>query len=72
MRLSWSNPSGIAAALLLACPEEDRLALDHARLTELVLALPGFDGSTAAPSAQTLDHIRWTWMRLADEGFHAA
>jgi FeS assembly protein IscX len=67
MRLSWSNLPGIAAALLEAYPDADRLALNHDRLLEIILALPGFDDAPAPAQPKCLDHILWTWMRLADD-----
>jgi FeS assembly protein IscX len=67
MRLSWSNLSGIAAALLETYPDADRLALNHDCLLQLIRALPGFADVTVTPPPKCLDHILWTWMRLADE-----
>jgi FeS assembly protein IscX len=69
MRLSWSNQTDIAAALLEAYPDADRLSLNHDRLLHLILALPAFSDATVPPRPACLDHILWTWMRLAD-GFH--
>ncbi len=66
MRLSWTNQSDIASALLVAHPERDRLALSHENLRELIVALPGFEGPRQPPQPECLDHILWTWMRLAD------
>lgn len=66
MPLSWSNPAGIAAALLQAYPETDRLSLSREQLLQLIRALPGFTDQTPPPGPAWLDHIRWTWMRLAD------
>jgi FeS assembly protein IscX len=66
MRLSWSHQADVAAALLEAYPETDRLALNHDRLLKLILALPGFDDLPSPPRAACLDHILWTWMRLSD------
>ena len=64
--LNWKDTHALAAALHAAYPGEDRQALTSARVAELVRSLPDFLGSTDAPSAQHLDHLRWTWMRIAD------
>lgn len=69
MRLSWSNQTDIAAALMKAYPDMDRLSLTPDYLLRLIQALPEFSDSSPPPHAKSLDHIRWTWMRLADEGF---
>lgn len=66
MRLTWSKPADIAAALLAAYPAADRLSLDHARLTHMISSLPGFDDTSVPQQPAQLDHILWTWMRLAD------
>ena len=66
MRLSWSNQKDIAAALLEAYPDMDRLSLNHDRLLQIIHTLPGFDDAPVPPSPACLDHILWTWMRLAD------
>ena len=66
MRLSWSNQMDIAAALVEAYPEMDRLSLNHDRLLQLIHALPAFDDAPFPPQPICLDHILWTWMRLAD------
>lgn len=66
MRLSWATPKEIAAALLATHPDADRVALSPENLLSLIQALPAFDDGSAPPP-QMLDHIRWTWMRLADE-----
>lgn len=66
MRLSWSNQKDIAAALLGAYPDIDRLSLDHDHLLQLIHALPAFDDAPVPPQAACLDHILWTWMRLSD------
>jgi FeS assembly protein IscX len=68
MRLSWSNSTAIAAALLEACPETERLSLTHEKLLRLIHALPAFDDQPIPPQPKYLDHILWTWMRLADDG----
>lgn len=67
MGLSWANSVDIATALLEAYPETDRLALNHDRLLPLILALPGFNDTRMPPQPKYLDHILWTWMRLADD-----
>lgn len=67
MPLSWSNQAEIAAALLREYPETDRLSLDHGRLLQMILSLPGFQDTPAPPQPACLDHILWTWMRLADD-----
>jgi FeS assembly protein IscX len=67
MRLSWANQKDIAAALLGAYPDIDRLSLNHDHLLQLIHSLPAFDDAPAPPRAACLDHILWTWMRLADE-----
>jgi FeS assembly protein IscX len=69
MPLSWSNQADIAAALLKKYPETDRLSLGHERLLELVLSLPGFKDASRPPQPACLDHILWTWMRLAGADF---
>lgn len=66
MQLFWSDQADIAAALLKAYPETDRLSLSHDRLLDLVLSLPDFKGEAVPPKPSYLDHILWTWMRLAD------
>ena len=38
MRLSWANQTEIAAALLEAYPDVDRLSSNHDRLLQLILA----------------------------------
>ncbi|MBU6474947.1 MAG: Fe-S cluster assembly protein IscX [Alphaproteobacteria bacterium] len=67
-RLSWSNQKDIAAALLAVHPAADRLSLSHEGLLDLILALPGFADAAVPPQPECLDHILWTWMRLADSG----
>lgn len=67
MRLSWSNQKDIAAALLASYPDMDRLSLDHDHLLQLIHALPAFSDTPVPPRTACLDHILWTWMRLADE-----
>jgi FeS assembly protein IscX len=71
MRLSWSDQTDIAAALLEACPDTDRLSLNHHRLLQLIHALPDFNDAPAPPRPACLDHILWTWMRLADDDIQA-
>lgn len=71
MLLSWSRPADIAAALLQAYPEMDRLSLGRDHLLRLILALPGFHDRPEPPQPANLDHILWTWMRLADVDFSA-
>lgn len=68
MQLSWSNQADIAAALLETYPDADRLSLGHERLLRLILSLPQFKGTETPPQPACLDHILWTWMRLADAG----
>jgi FeS assembly protein IscX len=68
MRLSWSNSADIAAALLEAHPETERLSLSHEKLLQLIRTLPGFIDKPVPPQPKYLDHILWTWMRLADGG----
>ena len=65
MRLSWSNQTDIAAALLEAYPDIDRLSLNHDRLLQLIHTLPAFDDAAVPSRPVYLDHILWTWMRLA-------
>ena len=65
MRLTWSNQADIAAALHDAHPEMDRLSLPHNELLRLILALPGFEDTSVPPLPACLDHILWTWMRMA-------
>lgn len=66
MPLLWSDQNRIAQALLDAYPETDRLSLTSSKLLSLIRALPHFAGGTEVPSQRVLDHILWTWMRLAD------
>jgi len=66
MQLSWSNQADIAAILLRTYPDADRLSLTHERLLKLILSLPDFNDAPAPPKPACLDHILWTWMRLAD------
>jgi FeS assembly protein IscX len=67
MQLSWSHPAEIAAALLKAHPEADRLSLKRDHLTRLIISLPGFKDGSKPPKPEFLDHILWTWMRLAEQ-----
>jgi FeS assembly protein IscX len=69
MQLSWSHQADIAAALLKKYPETDRLSLGHDRLLKLILSLPEFKDSSTPPKPAYLDHILWTWMRLAGADF---
>lgn len=69
MQLTWSTPAEIATALLAAYPEMDRLSLSREQILALVLTLPSFHDSGTPPQPACLDHILWTWMRLADSGF---
>lgn len=71
MRLTWSDPSGIAMALSKAYPEQDRLALELGSLKNMIETLPGFDGAGAPPPQDQLRHILWTWMRIS-EGMRGA
>jgi len=66
--LTWSDSAAVAAALARAHPCTERLSLTPEDLRRRVLALPGFFGSEDPPSPKILDHILWTWMRLADGG----
>ena len=66
-QLMWSKSAEIAAALLCAYPDVSRLALTREQLLEMVVSLPDFADAPQAPSTRYLDHILWTWMRLADE-----
>lgn len=65
--LTWTNPIGIAQALLREHPEQDRLSLSGEALRVLVVALPGFSDSVAPPKPAYLDAVRWAWMRIADD-----
>lgn len=67
MHLSWQQQDGIAKALLQAYPEQDRLALGHEDLRQLIVALPGFQDDPYPPGEAWLSKILWTWMRLAHE-----
>jgi FeS assembly protein IscX len=69
MPLTWSNQADIAAALLKKYPETDRLSLRHDQLLKLILSLPEFKDSSTPPKPACLDHILWTWMRLAGAEF---
>lgn len=60
----------MAAALAVACPDVDRLALDAAGLRALIASVVR-DVNAAALSDDDLQAIKWTWMRYADEGFPA-
>lgn len=66
--LTWTNPVGLAQALLRKYPEQDRLALSGEALRRLVVALPGFADGDYPPKAAYLDAVRWAWMRIADDG----
>ena len=66
MRLSWLNQADIAAALFEAYPDVERLSLNHDHLLRLILSLPAFSDTPVPPRPACLDHILWTWMRLAD------
>jgi FeS assembly protein IscX len=66
MRLSWSNQTDIAAALIGAYPDVDRLSLDHDHLLQLIRSLPAFNDTPVPPRSTCLDNVLWTWMRLAD------
>lgn len=72
MHLSWDQQDGIAKALLMAYPDEDRLALGHEDLRRLIVALPGFQDDPHPPGEAWLQKILWTWMRLAHEALDAA
>lgn len=67
MRLSWSKQAEISAALCEAYPDVDRLSLSHDHLLRLIWALPDFEDTPSPPKLACLDHILWTWMRLADD-----
>ncbi|MBI3441632.1 MAG: Fe-S cluster assembly protein IscX [Proteobacteria bacterium] len=69
MQLSWSNSAGIATALLEVYPDTDRLSLSHDQLLQLIVSLPNFKDAASPPKPAYLDHILWTWMRIADTGF---
>ena len=69
MQLSWSTQAEIAAALLQAYPEADRVALSRDDLLHMIVTLPDFKDKPNPPQPACLDHIRWIWMRLADVGF---
>jgi FeS assembly protein IscX len=66
MGLSWANQTAIAAALVEAYPDMDRLSLKHEDVLRLILDLPGFNDRPVPPQPVCLSHILWTWMRLAD------
>lgn len=68
MTLLWSHQNRIAEALIATYPETDRTALSLQKLEEMIVALPGFSDQTEAPTESHLNHILWTWMRLADDG----
>lgn len=68
MQLSWSNQADIAAALLETYPETDRLSLTHEQLLNLIHSLPEFKDDPLPPKQACLNHVLWTWMRLADNG----
>ncbi len=70
MPLSWSHSADIAAALLKNHPDATRLSLTHDSLLNMIVALPDFADAPTPPKPAYLDHVLWTWMRLADE--HAA
>ena len=67
MQLSWSHSADIAAALLKAYPEVDRLLLSREQVLNLIISLPEFAGEPQPPKPEYIDHIKWTWMRLADQ-----
>jgi FeS assembly protein IscX len=72
VQLSWSNQADIAAALLKNYPEADRLSLKHGQLLKLITSLPEFKDTASPPKPSCLDHILWTWMRLADSDLERA
>jgi FeS assembly protein IscX len=65
--LVWNDASGIAQALAARYPDCDRLALGRDELGLMISGLDGF-GDAARPDPRQLDHILWTWMRLAAGG----
>ncbi len=73
MPLSWSHATEIATALLQEHPDAVRLSRTHDDLLRMICALPGFADAPTPPKPAYLDHILWTWMRLANEdGANAA
>lgn len=66
--LTWTNPIGLAQALLREHPEQDRMTLPRESLRLLVVALPGFADGDHPPKPTYLDAVRWAWMRIADDG----
>jgi FeS assembly protein IscX len=67
MPLSWSNSAAIVEALQREHPETERLSLNRDHLLQMILALPEFGDRHIPPLPACLDHILWTWMRLADD-----
>lgn len=67
MPLSWSHATDIAHALIEHHPDAVRVSLTHDNLLGMIQALPGFSDTPVPPKPAYLDHILWTWMRLADE-----
>jgi FeS assembly protein IscX len=72
VQLSWSNQADIAATLFKAYPDTDRLSLSRDQLLQLIVCLPDFKDTTSPPQPACLDHILWTWMRLADSDIERA
>lgn len=66
MRLSWSSSKDIAERLFRDYPDLDRSSLSRPALLEMICALKDFDDAPSPPKPTYLDHILWTWMRLAD------
>lgn len=64
--LNWNNFCTLAILLRDNFPDEDLLAISHARVIELVETIPNFDDSST-PDEETLDSIIYTWGGLNDE-----
>lgn len=67
MPLCWSQATDIARALIAQHPDAVRVSLTRETLQDMVRDLPGFTDAPTPPKPAYLDHILWTWMRLADE-----
>ena len=72
MQLTWSKTTDIVRALLEAYPEVERVNLPAAELLFMIVNLPNFDDTKTPPNETYLEHILWSWMRMADDSFGAA
>jgi FeS assembly protein IscX len=68
MPLHWTDTNAIALALHTAYPDQDRLVVTLDDISALVRGLPAFADGGPSPDPRRLEHILWTWMRVADGG----